>query len=119
MGRLVATKRPNETEEWIVGKIDQWVETYKKSMLTPAILSIVSSQERITISDIAMALENRTSWRVTERGLYRTIQRLEHSGFLVAQEVPGVKTGKKKKEISLTPAGVAFLRGVSENIISL
>ncbi|MDO4687098.1 MAG: PadR family transcriptional regulator [Corynebacterium sp.] len=103
----------------MVGKIEQWVETYKKSMLTPAILSIVAANNPCTVAEIAAALQQQTQWQITERGLYRTIKRLENSDFLVSVEVAGQRTGKKKKEISITDVGEVFLAAISDSLIEL
>lgn len=109
--------RPNETEEWLVAKIEQWVETYKKSMLTPVILGIVAARSQVTVAEVAAELNGRIGWTVTERGLYRTIRRLEHDGFLAAAEVAAARTGKKKKVLSVTEMGKIFLKEVMRSLV--
>ena len=53
--------------------------TYKKSMLTPITLSLVAEHQPAEISTVAEAVTAATGWQITERGLYRTIKRLQDS----------------------------------------
>ena len=56
---------------------------------------------------------------MTERGLYRTVKRLEDSGLLVSKAVDAPRTGAKRKELSLSPLGGHFLSGISANLVEL
>lgn len=111
--------RPTEDQEWVEARIESWVETYKKSMLTPVILRVVADQQPVTVAGIAAAVGSATGWRITERSLYRTLKRLQESGFLFGADVDAPRTGAKRKEISLTPVGAQFLDGVNASIVSL
>ena len=68
-----------EEQEWIDHRVDSWVETYKKSMLTPVTLSLVAEHQPAEVSTIAEAVTAATGWQITERGLYRTVKRLQDS----------------------------------------
>lgn len=111
--------RPSETEEWMADRIDSWVETYKKSMLTPVILTLVARHQPTSIATVTELLGANTGWHVTERGLYRTVKRLVDSGLLHSVEVDAPRTGVKRKELTLSALGAQFLEGVSANVIDL
>lgn len=110
---------PDESQEWVAARIEAWVETYKKSMLTPVILGLVAEHQPASITDIAEGISGHTGWQVTERGLYRTLRRLEDSGLLASTDVDAARTGAKRKEISLTALGADFLSGVAANLVAL
>lgn len=109
--------RPNESDEWLVHRIDAWVETYKKSMLTPVVLTLIADRQPAAITTITEDIKTTTSWQVTERGLYRTLKRLQDSGLLTSTETDVPRTGVKRKELSLTHLGERFLAGITANVI--
>ncbi|MFP3395909.1 helix-turn-helix transcriptional regulator [Brevibacterium sp. H602] len=108
-----------EEREWLDHRVDSWVETYKKSMLTPVTLSLVAKHQPAEISTIAEAVTAATGWQITERGLYRTIKRLQDSGFLQSTAVDAPRTGAKRKMLSLTPLGASFLSGVQGHLVEV
>lgn len=112
-------RRPNESQEWVADRIQSWVETYKKSMLTPVILALIGTRQPASVTEIADAVTTTTGWQVTERGLYRTIKRLQDSGLLTSTDVNAARTGAKRKELTLTPLGVELLSGITANLIKL
>ncbi|GAB3246640.1 PadR family transcriptional regulator [Arthrobacter pigmenti] len=115
----MADRRPTESQEWVSERIDSWIETYKKSMLTPVILALVAAQQPATIANVAEGIASTTDWQITERGLYRTIRRLRDQGLLISTDVDSPRTGAKRQELSLTPLGVQFLSGVTANLVAL
>ena len=112
-------RRPNEDEEWLDARVESWVETYKKAMLTPAILALIAEHQPAGISTITDALAQRTGWQITERGLYRNVKRLQDSGFIANTDVSAPRTGAKRKELSLTTLGEEFLAGITDNVVEL
>lgn len=110
---------PNETQEWLDSRVESWVETYKKAMLTPVILQLVAIHQPATIAEIAQHVSSVTTWQITERGLYRTLKRLQDAGFLASEEVDAPRTGVKRKELSLTTLGSQLLSGINMSLISL
>lgn len=110
---------PDEDEEWITGRIESWIETYKKAMLTPAILRLVATHQPVTIAALLEHLTTSTGWQITERGLYRTVKRLQDSGLLISEDVDAPRTGAKRKELTLSPLGHQFLAGIDANLIDL
>lgn len=112
-------ERPSESREWVADRIESWVETYKKSMLTPIILALVARRQPAGIAEIAEGITASTGWQITERGLYRTLKRLEDSGLLSSTDVDAPRTGAKRKDLSLTSLGEELLSGVAANLVEL
>ncbi|MDN3903379.1 PadR family transcriptional regulator [Arthrobacter sp. YD2] len=108
---------PSEEEEWIRARIASWVETYKKSMLTPVILRVVAEHQPVTVAGIAAGVASGTGWKITERSLYRTLKRLQDAGLLHGEEVEVPRTGARRKDISLTGPGEQFLAGIRANLV--
>lgn len=111
--------RPTEDQEWVEARIESWVDTYKKSMLTPVILSAVAARQPATVAGIAADVASRTGWTITERSLYRTLKRLQDAGFLHGADVEAARTGAKRKNLSLTSVGSQFLRGISASLVEI
>ena len=110
---------PVEDEEWVAGRVQSWVETYKKAMLTPLILHLVAIHQPIAIAALNDHLGAITKWKITERGLYRTVKRLQDSGLLAVTNVDAPRTGAKRKELSLPPLGRQFLTEVGAHLVPL
>lgn len=108
-----------ENDEWVRDKIEAWVETYKKSMLTPTILDLVGAHQPASIATIAEGIKAATGWQITERGLYRTLKRLQDSGLLASTDVEAPRTGAKRKDLSLTTLGATYLAGITASLIEL
>nr|WP_246297725.1 PadR family transcriptional regulator [Janibacter cremeus] len=86
-----------------------WVEVYKKSMTTLVLLQIIDELSAVPAATIRTEFTDRTSWQITERGLYRTLKRLAGSGLLSVEAVPVERTGRPRKDYSLTDLGLDFL----------
>ncbi|MDJ1371246.1 helix-turn-helix transcriptional regulator [Gulosibacter molinativorax] len=108
-----------ESEEWLSGRVESWVETYKKAMLSPVILRLVEIHQPVTIAELLNHLTITTGWQITERGLYRTVKRLQDTGFLLSEERDAPRTGAKRKELALSPEGAQYLAGIDANLIEL
>ncbi|MCC3268640.1 PadR family transcriptional regulator [Arthrobacter gengyunqii] len=108
---------PGEEQEWVEARVESWVETYKKSMLTPVVLRAVAERQPVTVASVAAAVAASTGWQITERSLYRTLKRLQDSGLLHSAEVDVPRTGAKRKEISLTGLGAQFLAGITASLV--
>lgn len=112
-------ERPDETEEWLEHRVGAWVETYKKAMLTPMVLGVVAARGDAEVAVIAQDLARATGWQLTERGLYRTLQRLEASGLLASTDVPAARTGARRKRLSVTSAGARLLAGIDAHLVTM
>ena len=115
----MVAQRPSESQEWVSDRIESWVETYKKSMLTPVVLALLAADQPAGVAEVADRVTASTGWQITQRGLYRTLKRLQDSGLLTSVDVDAPRTGAKRKELSLTPLGVEFLAGVMANLVEL
>ncbi len=111
------SSHPSESQEWVNDRIAAWVETYKKAMLTPLILTIVAQHQPTTVAEIAAEVARRSDWQLTERGLYRTLRRLQDAGLLAVREVPAARTGARRKEFSLTNLGEQFQQGITSALL--
>ncbi|MBO0909620.1 PadR family transcriptional regulator [Arthrobacter sunyaminii] len=109
--------RPVEEQEWVQARVESWVETYKKSMLTPVVLRAVAEHQPVTVARVAEEVAAGTGWQITERSLYRTLKRLQDTGLLHSAEVDVPRTGAKRKEISLTGLGSQFLAGITASLV--
>lgn len=116
---MMSPRHPDETSEWLQGRVDSWVETYKKAMLTPVVLRHILNSEPITVAELAIQVQSATGWRLTEHGLYRTIRRLEDAALIATTDVPAPRTGARRKELTLSQLGKSFLAGIEDNIIDL
>lgn len=115
----MSATHPDESEEWVAGRVESWVETYKKAMLAPVILRLVAIHQPVAVASLTAHLTAVTGWQITQRGLYRTVKRLQDSGLLVGENIDAPRTGAKRKELSLSPLGARFLAGVDANLVDL
>lgn len=113
----MAKQHPDAAEEWLAHRIESWVETYKKAMLTPVLLKLVATHQPLTVAELTEQVTVMTGWQLTERGLYRSVQRLQEDGFLFADAIDAPRTGAQRKLLSLTPLGERFLGSISDRII--
>lgn len=113
------TAHPSEIDEWLEGRTSAWVETYKKAMLTPVILRLVQKNQPVTVATLTQELSSTTDWQITERGLYRTVKRLQDSGLITGIDVEAPRTGARRKELSLSTLGAQLLSRIEANLIDL
>lgn len=106
----------DETEEWLDELVRSWTETYKKSLTTLELLRTVADLAPAPANTIGERVAQATGWRLTDRGLYRSLRRLTSLGLLYADEVAVARTGAKRKDYSLTTLGSAYLRRIEEVI---
>jgi DNA-binding PadR family transcriptional regulator len=105
------------SQEILEEYLNSWVETHKKSALLFVVLVLVSqSREPLWTKDLHTKITKATSWHITERGLYRSLQRMEKQGLLehVKQSVP--KTGANRKMYTITELGATLLGGISREM---
>ncbi|MDN5688296.1 MAG: hypothetical protein L0G94_16695, partial [Brachybacterium sp.] len=90
-----------EDAEWAEELARSWVEVYKKSATTLALLRIVRAHGPISAAAIAPRFAETTGWTLTDRGLYRTLRRLADSGVLSLEKVDVARTGAKRQDFAL------------------
>jgi len=106
-----------EDAEWVEELTRSWVEVYKKSATTLALLRIVREHGALPAAHIAPRFAEATGWTLTERGLYRTLRRLADSGVLQLTKVDVARTGAKRQDFSLTPVGFAYLERIEGELV--
>lgn len=107
----------DEDAEWVEELIGSWVEVYKKSATTLALLRIVRDSGPLPAAEIAPLYAAATGWSITERGLYRTLRRLADAGALRIEKVAVARTGAQRQDFALTPVGEAYLRGIEARLV--
>ncbi|MGO1225759.1 PadR family transcriptional regulator [Brachybacterium sp. AOP42-C2-15] len=106
-----------EDAEWVEELARSWIEVYKKSATTLALLRIVGEHGPISATGIAPHFANATGWTLTDRGLYRTLRRLAESGVLSLEKVDVARTGAKRQDFALTAMGRAHLERIENELI--
>jgi PadR family transcriptional regulator PadR len=107
----------NEADELLDELVLQWVEMYKKSVVTVVILRKLRHTP-LWAKKLEQSLVLETGWDMTERGLYRTLQRLTSLGLITYSEVDVPKTGAPRKNYMLTPFGEAYLSRVEQQMVA-
>ena len=108
--------RPDEAEEWQAEILAAWIETYKKAMTTPVVLRLIAEHQPIAAGRLAELIPAGTGWDVTERGLYRTLKRLESYGLISHTTAAAARTGASRKDFSLTELGHNHLTAIEAQI---
>lgn len=106
-----------EDAEWAEELARSWVEVYKKSATTLALLRIIRETGPIAAAGIAPRFVEATGWTLTDRGLYRTLRRLAESGVLDSEKVEVARTGAKRQDFSLTAVGRAYLERIEGELV--
>lgn len=106
-----------EDGEWIEELARSWVEVYKKSATTLALLRIFRDEGPLAASEVAPRYVEATGWTITERGLYRTLRRLAETGALDVERVGVARTGAKRQDFALTPIGAAYLARIEQQLV--
>lgn len=106
-----------EDAEWVAELTLSWVEVYKRSATTLALLRILRDHGPAPAAEIAPLFTEATGWSITERGLYRTLRRLAETGALAVERVDVARTGAKRQDFRLTAVGAAYLAGIEAESI--
>lgn len=106
-----------EDAEWVDELASSWVEVYKKSATTLALLRLVREHGPMSAQDIAPLFAETTGWTLSERGLYRTLRRLAQTGSLKISRVEVPRTGAKRQDFSLTVVGCAYLQRIEGQLL--
>lgn len=107
-----------EDAEWVAELGRSWVEVYKKSATTLVLLRIVRDHGPVAAGEAAERFTEASGWSISERGLYRTLRRLAQSGLLTTAQVEVPRTGAKRQDFRLTPAGRIYLRRIEAELIA-
>jgi PadR family transcriptional regulator, regulatory protein PadR len=91
-------------QELVEEYLSSWTETHKKSALLYVILAILKDQP-MWARDIQNKINDITGWDTTERGLYRSLQRMEKQGLLEHVKQNANRTGADRKIYKITALG--------------
>ena len=108
---------PPEDAAWAEELARSWVEVYKKSATTLALLRIIREHGPVSAAGIAPHYARATGWTLTERGLYRTLKRLAETGALRLEKVDVARTGAKRHDFALTPLGARYLERIEAELL--
>jgi DNA-binding PadR family transcriptional regulator len=108
----------NELEEYLDELAYSWSETFKKSMVTYVVLSILA-KNNLWSKEIHEAISSVTSSKISldEKSLHRTLRRLEKYGLISHKKIDGQKTGAERKVYSITEDGKSFLDLINNNYL--
>lgn len=106
-----------EDVEWAEELARSWVEVYKKSATTLALLRILRDEGPLAAAGIAPRFTETTGWTLTERGLYRTLRRLAEAGVLSTRRVDVARTGAKRQDFALSPVGRLYLERLEDELV--
>lgn len=106
-----------EDVEWAEELARSWVEVYKKSATTLALLRILRDEGPLAAAGIAPRFTATTGWMLTERGLYRTLRRLAEAGVLSTRRVDVARTGAKRQDFTLSSVGYLYLERLEDELV--
>lgn len=99
-------------QELVEEYLNSWTETHKKSALLYVILAILKNQSMWS-KDIQNKINAITGWDTTERGLYRSLQRMEKQGLLEHVKQNANRTGADRKIYKITALGHCLFAEIS------
>lgn len=102
----------SEEDELLDELVRAWVDVYKKSATTTVLLRFIADNGPVDTPTIADTLARRTGWQLTERGLYRTLQRLSGQGLLSVHKLPGHRTGAQRHMYEISDRGSTYLQRI-------
>jgi DNA-binding PadR family transcriptional regulator len=107
-----------ELEEYLNELAYNWSETFKKSMATYVILSILAKESSWS-KEIHKAIKSVTNSKLSldEKSLHRSLRRLEKYGLINHEKRGGKKTGAERKVYSITEDGQKFLDLINKNYL--
>lgn len=89
-------------------QIYSWTEMHKKSALSYLILTALNSSQMWS-KEIEQYIAKSTKWSISERALYRVLNRMHKQGSIEYSSTPAERTGADRKVYTITPEGNALL----------
>lgn len=107
-----------ELEEYLNELAYSWSETYKKSMVTYVVLSVLTNNN-LWSREIHEEINSATNSKISldEKSLHRVLRRLEKNGLINHKKRDGKKTGAERKVYSITEDGKSFLDLINNNYL--
>jgi DNA-binding PadR family transcriptional regulator len=107
----------NEIDELGHELVHRWAEVHKKS-LTTLLIMICLSKKSMWSKEIEAWLTDVTGWDVTERGLHRSLKRMNELGLIDYEGVSAARTGAARKNYTLTELGRKVAREIRTESLS-
>lgn len=108
---------PNEQGDFASAIVERWIETHKKSMLTFVILTALNDTPMWS-RQLSEWVKRTTGWRLTERGLHRTLQRMANLELIQYKKTNSPKSGADRKVYQVTEFGVKIARSIQTEGLS-
>lgn len=106
----------HEEDELKYEIVTRWAEVHKKS-LTTLLIMVSLSKHSMWSKEIEEWLVRVTGWEITERGLYRTLQRMTELGLIEYERVNAPKTGADRKTYALSELGRKVAKDISADTL--
>lgn len=98
----------DELTELVDEQAYSWLEMHKKSALSYLVLKALSSNDMWS-QELIKWISGKTSWSVTEKGLYRLLRRMEKSGLISHTKISVKRTGAERNIFSINTEGTMLL----------
>lgn len=96
-------------------QIYSWTEMYKKSALSYLILTALNSHQMWS-KEIEQYIATNTKWSISERALYRVLNRMHKQGSIEYSSTPAERTGADRKVYTITSEGSALLAAMKSEL---
>ncbi len=98
-------------QELVDEQVFSWTEMHKKSALSFVILKALS-EKPMWSKEIEKYIASLTNWNISERALYRVLNRMQKQGSIEYTSEAAERTGAERKIYAITPEGKAFLNAI-------
>lgn len=102
-----------EWEELGTEITDRWNEVHKKSMIM-LILLVALTERPMWSKELEEWCLAATGWEISDRGLHRTLKRMNGLGLTSYAEDAAPRTGIKRKKYALTDFGLSVLKNMKK-----
>lgn len=95
-----------------------WTEMHKKSALSYLILSALQKQSMWS-KELERYITSTTGWSISERALYRVLNRMQKQGSIEFRTEAAERTGAERKVYAVSPEGKALLSAMQSELAYL
>lgn len=95
-----------------------WTEMHKKSALSYLIL-IALQKQSMWSKELEQYITSTASWGISERALYRVLNRMQKQGSIEYKAEAAERTGAERKVYAISPEGEALLAAIKGELTYL
>lgn len=106
--------KDQEWEEFQAEVVDRFRELHKKSMVTVLIM-LALTEHSMWAKELEKWCDDIAGWQISERGLHRTLKRMNGLGLIEYIENGAPRTGVKRKTYSLSEFGFSTLKAIKQS----